>query len=54
MILRILFPPDLPSMANRAHDKVARKTRGESNPYMFDLRLAIHGQKLAARYSTGC
>ena len=49
MILRIIFP-DLPSMAIRVHDK--------SNTCAFDLRkpfmAAIHGQKLAARFSTDC
>ncbi len=52
MILTIIFRPYLPSMANQAHDKVAWKTRGESNTYVFDLRkpsmAAIHGQKLSA------
>jgi len=41
-------------MANRVYDKGARKTREESNTYVFDLRLAIHGQRLAACLSTGC
>ncbi len=48
MILPIIFRPDLPSMANQVPDKVARKTRGESNTYVFDSRkpfmAAIHGQ----------
>jgi hypothetical protein len=52
--LGIIFRPDLPCMANRVCDKGARKTREESNTYVFDLRLAIHGQRLAACLSTGC
>ena len=54
MILRIVFRPDLPSMANQVYDKVARE---ESNTYVFDLRkpfmAVIHGQKLSACFSTG-
>ena len=40
MILPIVFCSDLPSMANQVPDK--------SNAYVFDLRLAIHGQKRSA------
>jgi hypothetical protein len=44
MTLRLIFRPDLPSVANRAHDS--------SNTCVFELRkpfmAAIHGQKLSA------
>jgi hypothetical protein len=45
MILRLIFHPDLASMPNQGYD--------ESNTDVFDSRMAIPGQKLAACFSTG-